>query len=232
MSKHRPRIVLFDIDQTLLHTGGAATQAMNLAFAELFGIEAALTGISMAGRSDTAILSDALMRHGLYDGDFPATLTRFEAVYLSYLERTLHECKGRVLAGARELLQDLEAIPGLHLGLATGNFRRAALLKLRHYEITTPFLAGGFGEDGAERHQLVAAAIARTCYRAGIRADEAGIYVIGDTPSDITAAKANAAIAVGVATGSYTAEALAAAGADLVLPDLTHAAAFLQVLEE
>lgn len=217
------RIVLFDVDQTLLHTGGAGSYAMTLTLAEMFGLQDALAGISIAGRSDIAIMRDVLERHVLLNGDFAATLSRFKTVYLQHLTRALSEFRGYVLAGVPELLQELTAVPGVYLGLATGNFRRAALLKLDHYRVTIPLLGGGFGEDGAERERIVAAAIARVCARTGVHRDRAVVYVVGDTPGDVRAARANGAVAVAVATGQFDVESLRAAGAEIVLPDLTHA---------
>ncbi len=117
----------------------------------------------------------------------------------------------------RELLTALQSRPDVRLGLATGNFREGAELKLSHYGLWRFFDDGAFGEDGEERAELVAAAISRMSDGGG-ELDRSAVYVIGDTVYDIEAAKANGAIAVAVNTGGTTADRLRAAGARLPLP--------------
>lgn len=213
------RLFLFDIDMTLLWSGGAGVRAMNLAFAQAFGISDAFAKVEFTGRSDTAIFRDGARRHGL-DGDFSRLLARYQDVYHSILPQTLREAEGRVMPGVPELLAGLRAAPNAHLGLATGNFRRAAWLKLEHYGLDDFFLAGGFGEDSEDRAEIVRLAIERLAEVAG----EAGpheVDIIGDTPLDIAAGRANGARSVGVATGSFSVEALKRAGAQLAFPDFS-----------
>lgn len=214
-------IVLFDIDNTLLFTGGAGMRAMALAFRELFGVEDGFAGIPYAGRTDIAILRDALARHGLLDSRFEQRLSSFRERYHHHLANTLPQTQGQVMPGVPELLDALRAMPNVFLGLATGNFRRAAFMKLAHYRLAQFFNDGAFGDDAEERAALVALAVERVAAAAGQARRWCRAYMIGDTPLDVAAAREAGIQAVGVATGSYSLQELEQAGADLVLPDLS-----------
>jgi phosphoglycolate phosphatase len=213
------KFFLFDVDKTLVDSRGAGVWAMTLAFAQLFGIEQGFKGIGFAGRTDTAIFRDAVTVHNL-DGDFAILLGRFQEAYYSTLPRTLAEVRAYVLPGVRELLAGLQAAPQAFLGLATGNFREAARLKLEPLGLYEFFLAGGYADDSEDRAELVAIAIERLAEASGGRGPREA-YVIGDTPLDIDAARANGARSIAVATGFFTVEQLTAAGAGLVFPDFS-----------
>jgi phosphoglycolate phosphatase-like HAD superfamily hydrolase len=221
------KIFLFDIDNTLLNSGGAGGRAMNLAFRDLFAIEDGFDGVEFSGRTDSAIFRDALVLHRLPDGDFPALLVRFKASYLRHLARTLPQTEGRLLPGVPALLRALSEREAVRLGLATGNFRRGAMMKLEYYGIRPFFCGGGFGEDSEQRGEVVALAIRRLGSRPWGRTP---VYVVGDTPIDVEAARANGALAVAVATGSSSADELKQAGADVVFPDFSDLASVLGVL--
>ena len=201
---------------------------MNLAFARLFGIDDGFAGIGFAGRTDTAIFRDAVGVHGL-DGEFPSLLARFQETYYSTLPRTLAEVQAHVLPGVREVLAGIQAAPGAFLGLATGNFRESARLKLEPFGLCDFFLAGGYADDSEDRAELVAIAIERLAEASGGPGPRE-VYVIGDTPLDIAAAKANGARSVAVATGFFTVDELTAAGAGLVFPDFSSWQAVLDAL--
>ncbi len=222
------KLFLFDVDKTLVDSRGAGGRAMNLAFAQLFGIDEGFAGIDFAGRTDTAIFRDAVGVHGL-DGEFPTLLARFQETYYSMLPRTLTEVQAHVLPGVHELLTGIQAAPGAFLGLATGNFRQAARLKLEPFGLYDFFLAGGYADDSEDRAELVAIAIERLAEASG-GPDPREVYVIGDTPLDIAAAKANGARSVAVATGFFTVDELTAAGAGLVFPDFSSWQAVLDAL--
>jgi phosphoglycolate phosphatase-like HAD superfamily hydrolase len=142
------------------------------------------------------------------------------------LPKTLKERKGRLMPGFPQLLEALAAEPGVRIGLATGNFSQSAGIKLRFYGIDGYFAGGGFGEDSLDRAVVVRAAIERVAD--GAAPDE--IYVIGDTPHDITSALDNGVVGVGVATGSYGVEDLRASGARLVFADFSDWRRVAQVL--
>lgn len=213
------RLYLFDIDGTLLNSGGAGSAAMRAAFKRIYGVEDGFVGVEFSGRSDLAIISDALAAHGIQPKDLAESLRRFKRVYYQCLPALLLERNGRVLPGVPQLLEDLSCEDGCTLMLGTGNFRHSANIKLRHFGIEKYFRGGGFGDRTGHRPTLVEHGI-RAANRIG---KHATVFVIGDTVHDVAAAKANNAIAVAVTTGGATREDLEAAGADLVLDSLEEA---------
>lgn len=213
--------ILFDVDQTLLYSGGAGSRAMRLAFERLYGIEDGFKRVEFSGRTDWSILRDAMAQHGLLDGrdedHFRREMARFQETYVALLPVTLREAQaGRVLPGVPELINALAAHRDARLGLATGNFRQAAFLKLRHFSLDQRLTDGGFGDDAEDRAALVRVAIERVSGGA-----PGEVWVIGDTPLDIQAAHANGARALAVATGRCSVEQLLAAGADAAIQDLS-----------
>ena len=210
------RLLLFDVDNTLLWSGGAGGKAMGLAFRDLFGIEDGFKRVEFSGRTDRYILTTALRQHGI-DGDFDEHQVRFLERYYTHLPQALREREGKLMPGFPALLEDLSGRPDIRLGLATGNFSHAAQLKLAHYGIDGYFSGGGFGEESEDRAVIVRRAIERL----GEGLPSAEAVIIGDTPHDVSSAKANGAIAVGVATGTNSVEELRESGADLVFQDFT-----------
>jgi phosphoglycolate phosphatase-like HAD superfamily hydrolase len=207
--------VLFDVDNTLLYTGGAGGHAMNRAFAELYGVENGFGRVEFSGRTDLFILQGGLEGSGI-GGDPREHLDAFLAAYVQLLPQSLKEREGHVMPGFPELLEELRA-GGARLGLATGNFREGARLKLQYYGLTEYFAGGGFGEISLDRAEVVAQAIAAV----GGENPPEKVLVVGDTPHDITAARENGAIAVGVATGTYSVEELEASGSQLTFADFS-----------
>jgi phosphoglycolate phosphatase len=211
-----PRLLLFDIDNTLLYSGGAGSVSMAMAFHDMFGVEDGFKGVEFSGRTDRYILAEAMRQHSVgaaYEDVEDSFLTR----YFGYLPDKLHERDGSLMPGFPELLEALAARPGTRLGLATGNFSGSARIKLEHFGIYRYFEGGGFGEESEDRDVVVGNAIQRLAD--GLA--PADVLVIGDTPHDITAAKANGATAVGVATGHNPADDLRGAGADVVFEDFS-----------
>ena len=210
------RVILFDIDHTLLYTGGAGSYAMNLAFNEMFGVPNPFARVEFSGRTDRYILQEGLACHSI-DGGCEKHLEPFTTRYYEILPRTLREREGYLMPGFPDLLDELSNQPDVRLGLATGNFSRAAYIKLEHYGVAGYFEAGGFGEESIERGDLVRAAI--TKMGNGARPDD--ILVVGDTPHDVQSALDNGVVAVGVATGNYSVDDLSAAGAHLAFTDFS-----------
>lgn len=224
------RLLLFDIDGTLLLSGGAGTRALNRTFEELFGVADAFNGIPVAGRTDPLILGDALERAGI-EAD-AAVRARFLTRYCEHFEREILYPGPRkgLMPGVRQLLDRLEAMAGVACALVTGNVARAACIKLEHFAVGRYFACGAYGDDAPRRDDLVPIAVGRA-RRAGIDVCSAsGAVVIGDTPLDVQCAAAAGARAVCVATGSFTKEELRRAGADAVLPDLTDRERFLDAV--
>lgn len=225
------RLFLFDIDGTLVVTGGAGQRAMNRAFHDVFGVPDAFAGIELAGRTDTSILGDAVARQAM--AATPEASAAFRARYLVCLQEEVPRPgpNKRVLPGVTDLLAELEPRPHNFLGLLTGNYCAAAEVKLSHFDLWRYFRCGAFGEDHGDRNALVPVALDRA-RSAGLppHVDEARVVVIGDTPRDVRCAHAHGARCVGVATGEYSAEALRAAGANVVFDDLSDTRAVLATL--
>jgi len=225
------RLVLFDIDGTLVLTGGAGIRAMTRAGQDLLGVTALLDGVEVAGRTDWIILRDALRNLGR-DIE-PALFTRLRDAYLAYLrEEILAPGEGTkaVMPGVRELLAALQPIDGVWIGLLTGNFAEGARIKLEHFDLWRYFRGGAFGDDAADRNALVPYAVGRACASGFAAVPYNDVLVIGDTPHDVACAHAVGATPIGVATGSYTASQLVAAGAEIVFDDLGDTNALVRLI--
>ena len=228
----RGRLVLWDVDHTLLDAGGAGVALLKKAFTELFGCPFPATP-PMAGRTDRAIELEILSRAGLADP--PAQLPAFQRLVAGLAPEfgELVRSGGRVLPGAAEALAAVAALARGSTGpvqsVLTGNLRAIARVKLAALGLDR-FLdlrVGAYGDDHEIRADLVP--LARASAAAAYRADFSGdaTVLIGDTPLDVEAARLTGARSVGVASGGFTAAELAAAGADVVLPDLADTPAVL-----
>lgn len=227
-----PKVLLFDIDGTLVLTGRAGVRAMNRACEQVIGHSNALDGVAVAGRTDWIILHDALRAIGHeMDEDLFA---RLRDAYVTLLrEEILLPGEGvkAVLPGVAGLLDALRARPDVFLALLTGNFEEGARIKLEHFDLWRYFKCGAFGDDAADRNALVPFALdrARACGLDAIAPED--VFVVGDTPHDVACARAVGAVPVGVATGSFSVADLRGSGADIVFPDLGDAAAFMRVID-
>ncbi|MEQ8209947.1 MAG: haloacid dehalogenase-like hydrolase [Lacipirellulaceae bacterium] len=219
--------VLFDIDGTLILTGGSGQGAFNKTFAEDFGVEEMSREVPFAGRSDRAITLDLMQHAGIDPSE--ENWQKFKAGYLSRLPTTLHELDGRVLPGVRELLDRLAEIPDVVIGLLTGNMQAGARAKLIHYELWDRFAFGGYGDTATNRDDIAAAAVVEAKRHIGEQ-PLCGTMVIGDTVHDITCGKSVDAFTVALPTGHTTAEELQAAEPHVLLNDLTEAEPLLQAI--
>ena len=225
------RLVLFDIDGTLVLTGGAGLRAMNHAFHQMFGIEDGFTGIPVAGRTDRVIIEDALSGSGLPPSE--EAVGRFRVRYGELLREQIDHPGPRkgVMPGVRALLDSLAVHHRAAVALLTGNFPETAQIKLEHFLLWEYFDWGVFGDEASDRNDLMPIAMDRARAR-GLAPIEAGnVLVVGDTPADIECAAVVGATAVAVATGGYDAETLRAAGASVVFENLTDTERFLGLLE-
>jgi phosphoglycolate phosphatase-like HAD superfamily hydrolase len=218
----RTRVVLFDIDHTLLASGGAGFRAMDRALAELFDVRQATRGIIPHGKTDPMLFAEALRRHGIpHAADGPA-YRALARLYERYLPEEMTAPPARLMCGVVELLDVLRQRATPLLGLLTGNLEITAKAKLATFGLADRFAFGAFGSDDADRLKLPPIAVARAERAAG-RPLSLGphVVIVGDTPRDIACALAWGATAVGVATGRSSTRELLDAGAHVALADLS-----------
>lgn len=213
------RVILFDIDGTLIRTGGAGVKAFARVFESEFNLTNATASMQFAGRTDTSLVRECFDRHGIPAS--PENFKRFFDRYLESLEKLLPECAGEPCPGASHLIDDFQKLtPPPLIGLLTGNVRAGAKLKLDHYNLWDHFAFGAFGDDHEDRDQLACIALerARQMLQSDLNGDE--ILVVGDTPRDIQCARWIKAKVLAVATGGSTLAELREHLPDWVVADL------------
>ena len=217
-------IILFDIDGTLLASGGAGKLALETAFTEDFGQEIRFH-VPYSGRTDRAIVRELFESHNVVHT--PENVEKLMAGYLRRLPECLVRMQGRVLPGVADLLAHLGGRNQVAVGLLTGNVRAGAKVKLGHFGLFEHFAFGGFGDHHFDRDDVAREALAavRDHVRDHVNVDR--VWVIGDTPLDVRCARAIGAKVLAVATGTHTFEELAASGPDLVLENLVNPQPFL-----
>ena len=227
-----PRLLLFDIDGTLVLTGGAGLRAITRAFHELFGATDAFAGVSLAGRTDRYLVEQGLERSGV--PVTPDTLARVRDCYLARLAEAIHEpAQGTkaMLPGVPPLLDALADRGGVHCALLTGNYAAGARIKLEHFDLWRRFTWGAFGDDHADRNDIARAAIADAPSRGARLPAPSHAIVVGDTPFDVACARAAGARVIAVATGGHTVDELRACEPDAVFEDLSDLAAVLAAID-
>jgi phosphoglycolate phosphatase-like HAD superfamily hydrolase len=228
-----PKLLLFDIDGTLILTGGAGSRGMTHAFEAVFEVHDAFDGIAMPGRTDPQIMADALARADIQADD--GRLARFRTEYRRSLAEELARSSARralVMPGVRPLLDALRARPDVFLALLTGNYSEAARIKLDHFGLWEYFRCGAFGEDAGKRSDLVAAAVRRARSEGLLPSLPRDVLVVGDTPLDVECALAAGVRPIAVATGGYPTDVLLASGAEVVFPDLSDTEAFMRLVDD
>jgi phosphoglycolate phosphatase len=216
-----PTVLLFDVDGTLVLTGGAGLRAMGRAFEAIFGVSDAASRIQMSGRTDAWIVSQLTAEHARSAtiGD----LDRFRDTYLEHLSVELGKPGPRkgVMPGIRSLIAALEARADVHMALLTGNYRSGARAKLEYFDLWRHFRGGAFGDTSLDRNSLLQEALASVAALGGPEVPSTHAIVIGDTPLDVACAAHAGARSIAVATGNYGAAELLEAGADVVFEDFT-----------
>jgi phosphoglycolate phosphatase-like HAD superfamily hydrolase len=223
------KIILFDIDGTIVHTGGSGKHAMEVAFEEVYGIPNGLENVLLAGQTDPKILLDAFAKHGLSWND--DLVARFKERYFVHLDEDMRRPrpKRRIMPGFPQLLEEMRHMPGMHLGLLTGNWIRGAEIKLEHFGLWKYFEFGAYGDDETDRNKLVPHALRRAQEKFGIHPNGDSVYVIGDTPRDVLCARPHGAVAVAVATGEYSVAELQAEKPDFLFEDLGQVQRVLEI---
>lgn len=212
-------ILLFDIDGTLVRTGGAGKAAMEAGLRAAFGIAELRDVVPYSGRTDRAIGRDLLAVHGIEPS--PANQVRLQEAYLSHLPGSLATLSGMICPGIAELLRHLHPRNDVLLGLLTGNVRTGAKHKLGHFGLWEYFACGGFGDEHYERDDVARLAIAEVNSHLGRNVALSDVWVIGDTPLDIQCARAIGARVVAVATGWHSVDELENHSPDFLFADLS-----------
>jgi phosphoglycolate phosphatase-like HAD superfamily hydrolase len=215
----RKRLLLWDIDATLITSAGAGDKALKHIVLERWGVADDFRDIEIAGRTDIHIVRQILRKYGVAPTD--EHVRPFLDAYLHHLEQFLPQLNGRVLPGVAEILARLKPNPDRVLALLTGNLRRGAELKLRRYDLWDYFEFGAFADDHADRNELGAFARARAKEKHGADFAAAQIDVIGDTGHDIACGKIFGARTIAVATGTWSRERLAEHNPDFLFDDLS-----------
>ncbi len=222
------KLLLFDIDGTLVDTGGTGFPALRLALQNAFGITDDLAHLSLAGATDTNLCRQILAHHQIEPT--AANMARYLDGYLHHLQRLLPEKPGRVLPGILELLGKLQGRPNLVVALLTGNLARGAEIKLAHFGIWHFFEFGAFADDHHVRDELGHFARTRALEKHGIEFPSEAIFVIGDTPKDIACGRAIGAQTVAVATGEYSSVELERYQPDFLFENFAETAAAIERL--
>jgi len=218
------RLVLFDIDGTLVHTGHAGTRAFAKTFATEFDLHHGSENMKFAGRTDVSLVREFFKIHGLDES--PAHFRQFFARYVFWLDHILAQSTTSACRGVFEFIRGLQALPNPPvLGLLTGNIQLGAEIKLRHFGLWEMFPFGGFADDHEDRNHIAVAALGRGRRVLDPRLQPQEIVVIGDTPFDVRCGKFIGAKTLAVATGGSTLAELKPSGADWTLADLTQASA-------
>ncbi len=224
------KLILFDIDGTLLDSGGAGIKALNEALEDLSGVREGFSGIDCAGKTDIAIIKEALIKCGLTA--LNGAIEDFILKYLDHLRLTVHNDRAHTKIGVNRLLQRLSREPDLHLGLLTGNVEPGARIKLERFNLNGFFPTGAFGSDEEDRNLLLPIAVNRFFNTSSVSLDYSDCVVIGDTPRDVTCAETHGARSIAVATGPYSAQALSRTMASLVMEDLSDAGRIMDWIYE
>ncbi|MDP8222347.1 MAG: HAD family hydrolase [Candidatus Lernaella stagnicola] len=224
-------IYLFDIDGTIMLSGGAGMCAMTRVFHERYGIADAFRDFHFQGKVDPAIFREALVKHGV-DGDHNGEIKALIEMYETYIAEEMPRSPNPTLfPGVAELIQAMTGRADISIGLLTGNVLGGAKAKLSRFDLWKYFPYGAFGNDSEDRPALVPIALDRAGAHLGTVVEPGPhVYIIGDTDRDIETARANGCTAVGVGTMNFSSTELTELGADIVFDDFSDTDRVLQEL--
>lgn len=224
------KFVLFDIDGTLIDSGGAGTRSLNLAFEEMFDVKDAFKTVSMAGKTDIQIAREGFRLHSVDHEN--GVIPEFCSLYIKHLASRIKVSRGHIKPGIREIVSVLHADRSIVLGLLTGNIEEGAIIKLKNFGLNEYFAVGAFGSDHEDRNMLLPVAVDKLKKSSSYFISYRDCVIIGDTPLDVRCAKPYGAFSMAVATGPYSYNELSEAGADLVFDDLTDTAGIVSILKK
>lgn len=224
-------LVLFDIDGTLLHSGGCGRAATRLAVQDVFGTAGILDEVNFAGKTDWQILLEALTPAGIAAEEIERRLAEYNLTVARHLAAIIGERPVKPCTGAPKLVAALRADPAVLMGLVTGNMAALAPIKLRTAGFDpADFPIGAFGSEGWDRAMLPPLALARANAFNGVDFAPDRVVIIGDTPGDITCAHSIGARTIAVATGPFSAAELAAHQPDGLFATLEDTSAVLHAI--
>jgi len=223
------KFILFDIDGTLIDSGGAGVLALNLAFQDLFSVTDAFRSIKMAGKTDLQILHEGMKLHNIISSN--GVVPAFFESYIAHLRKTMRATDGHVKAGIREALSEIGNSEEFVLGLLTGNIEQGAMIKLEAFDLDRYFETGAYGNEHADRNRLLPIAREKLRKSRALDIDYRDCIVVGDTPRDVECSKPYGAYAIAVATGPYSYSSLSETAADMVFHDLSDTDALLRLLK-
>jgi phosphoglycolate phosphatase-like HAD superfamily hydrolase len=224
------RLILFDIDGTIMESGGAGVRSLDYAFRDVLSSDNIFSDISMAGKTDLQIVREGLARIGLPsdNGYVPKIIDS----YLKHLRSEIPKSDKHLKPGIIEALEALKLLSSRYLlGLLTGNFEQGARIKLGSFNLNDYFPSGAFGSDHEDRNMLLPVAVERFRAICGFDISYTDCIIIGDTPRDVACTKPYRASCIAVATGPYGTDSLVDAGADVVLEDLSDTTNLLNILD-
>ena len=222
------KLLLFDIDGTLLISKGAGRSAMQAAFRRLTTREdVAIDGVDFSGRTDPEIIKDVFTQNGFGESEWNARLPEVLDAYATEFEAAFDPNQFISLPGVHTLVKDLHAMPDVQLALLTGNLERTAYFKLKAIGLESYFPFGAFGSDNADRYKLPRIAVQRAKDHNGHTFEGKDVVIIGDTRHDILCGRDINVFTVAVSTGHYSTEDLHIHEPDVLFEDLSDVNAFM-----
>ena len=221
------QVILFDIDGTLIRSGGAGKLALANALRHTYSIEAPKVDVDYGGRTDLSLAAEILNLNQV-DPSIEE-IRRFLGVYVEHLEDAMVQSEGLLLPGVRELLQVLSDGSNVEIGLLTGNIRQGAFKKLEHFDLGGFFSFGGYGDNCKDRSDIAREALLEARAYTNLELEASKVLVVGDTPSDVSCARAIGAAVLAVDTGFASSDSIKAANPDYFWSDLSDLRKFEQL---